>query len=263
MSITISGGGVAGITVETDPTALKLTGGTLSGKLFTSPTSGVAGFNIGTGGTDAGSTTAGDMWIATGGATLNFRDGLGAWRQCLNTNTAGIIQTTSTAPALRVTQMGNGEAFRVEDSTTPDTTAFVISNNGKVGIGVAPDSSACLRVDHTGIKFADGSTQTTSYSQENQQSLADSIWLAHNFRNCSLSGSYDSLSNRTTINYSHPVAEALINNYSADIEILNTGNGYPIQLIGTGFIEVNGDQTGVPLLLRMRGITLTGGEFTL
>jgi hypothetical protein len=151
MSITISGGGVAGITVETDPTALKLTGGTLSGKLFTSPTSGVAGFNIGTGGTDAGSTTAGDMWIATGGATLNFRDGLGAWRQCLNTNTAGIIQTTSTAPALRVTQMGNGEAFRVEDSTTPDTTAFVISNNGKVGIGVAPDSSACLRVDNTGI----------------------------------------------------------------------------------------------------------------
>lgn len=34
MSITISGGGVAGITVETDPTALKLTGGTLSGTLF-------------------------------------------------------------------------------------------------------------------------------------------------------------------------------------------------------------------------------------
>jgi hypothetical protein len=33
MSITISGGGIAGITVETDPSALKLTGGTLSGEL--------------------------------------------------------------------------------------------------------------------------------------------------------------------------------------------------------------------------------------
>lgn len=153
MSIDITNPGVAGITVESDPTALKLTGGTLSGKLFTTPTAGVAGFNIGTGGTDAGSTTAGDMWIATGGATLNFRDGLGAWRQCLNTSSAGIIQTTSTAPALRVTQMGNGEAFRVEDSTTPDTTAFVISNNGKVGIGVAPSATACLSLDTNGVLF--------------------------------------------------------------------------------------------------------------
>lgn len=103
--------------------------------IFT-PVLGKAGLNIGVGGTEAASTNAGDVWVNTSSSFLNFRDGNGIWRACLVNNQANSIDvSTATAPALRVTQRGAGEAFRVEDSTTPDSTAFIISNDGKVGIG--------------------------------------------------------------------------------------------------------------------------------
>ena len=73
-----------------------------------------------------------------------------------------IVSTTSESAALRVTQLGSGEAFRVEDETSPDSTAFVISNNGRVGIGVAPDANVGLSVSSSGIKFSDGSIQSSS-----------------------------------------------------------------------------------------------------
>jgi hypothetical protein len=63
---------------------------------------------------------------------------------------------------LRVTQRGTGEAFRVEDDSTPDSTAFVISSDGRVGIGVTPDATVALSVDTSGIKFGDGTIQTTA-----------------------------------------------------------------------------------------------------
>jgi hypothetical protein len=63
---------------------------------------------------------------------------------------------------LRITQEGGGEAFRVEDGPTPDATAFVISNAGRVGVGVTPDASVALSVDTSGIKFGDGTIQTTA-----------------------------------------------------------------------------------------------------
>jgi hypothetical protein len=62
---------------------------------------------------------------------------------------------------LRVTQLGSGEAFRVEDES-PESTAFVISNKGNVGIGVDPDANVGLSVNSSGIKFSDGSIQSSS-----------------------------------------------------------------------------------------------------
>jgi hypothetical protein len=73
-----------------------------------------------------------------------------------------IIDVTSASTALRVTQKGTGEALRVEDDTTPDATAFVVSNAGKVGIGVTPDAAVALSVDTSGVKFGDGTIQTTA-----------------------------------------------------------------------------------------------------
>ena len=133
-----------------------ISGDTFTGKVNFTPVSGVAGLNIGIGGTDVANTTPGDLWIPAGGTTLNYRDGTGSWRQILTTSQIGVIDTSATNPALRVTQRGTGEAFRVEDSNTPDATAFVISNSGRVGIGVAPDSSAALTVDSNGIRFGTG-----------------------------------------------------------------------------------------------------------
>ena len=73
-----------------------------------------------------------------------------------------IIAGNSDSTMLRVTQLGSGEAFRVEDETSPDSTAFVVSNTGRVGIGVSPDANVGLSVSSSGIKFSDGSIQASS-----------------------------------------------------------------------------------------------------
>jgi hypothetical protein len=47
-----------------------------------------------------------------------------------------IISTTdNTNAALRITQLGTGNALLVEDSTNPDSTPFVIDANGKTVVG--------------------------------------------------------------------------------------------------------------------------------
>ena len=73
-----------------------------------------------------------------------------------------VIAGTSASTMLRITQLGTGEAFRVEDETSPDSTAFVVSNSGRVGIGVSPDANVGLSVSSSGIKFSDGSIQASS-----------------------------------------------------------------------------------------------------
>ena len=54
----------------------------------------------------------------------------------VNTLTQNVIITGSTATDLvRITQTGAGNALIVEDSTNPDSTPFVVTNTGLVGIG--------------------------------------------------------------------------------------------------------------------------------
>jgi len=54
----------------------------------------------------------------------------------LNVGGRQVISTTdNTNAALRITQLGTGDAFLVEDSTNPDSSPFVISNNGSVIVG--------------------------------------------------------------------------------------------------------------------------------
>lgn len=47
------------------------------------------------------------------------------------------IDTTSSEAALRVTQKGSGDAIRVEDEANPDSTPFIVTSEGKVGVGTA------------------------------------------------------------------------------------------------------------------------------
>jgi len=115
------------------------------------------------------SATNGDIWISnaaspkityrTGGINYNV-----AVLNQFNTFTGQMVinTTSSSTAALRVTQLGTANAIEVEDSTSPDSTRFVVDQHGKVGIGVAPDSSAALKVDTNGIMFGDGTTQTTA-----------------------------------------------------------------------------------------------------
>lgn len=124
----------------------RIDGATFSGKANFTSVSGAAGLNIGIGGVSTSSNTPGDLWISTGGVNLNFRDATGAWRVCATTtngnvfNASQTIDTTSTSPALRVTQKGTGFAIRIEDETTPDTSATIIDNSGKMGIQINPAS---------------------------------------------------------------------------------------------------------------------------
>ena len=61
-----------------------------------------------------------------------------------------ISVTDNTNAALRVTQLGTGDAIRVEDSTNPDATPFVVSNSGSVGVGT-PSPSALLHVQNGAV----------------------------------------------------------------------------------------------------------------
>jgi hypothetical protein len=48
-----------------------------------------------------------------------------------------VINVSSSSDALRITQTGVGNALVVEDSTNPDSTAFVVDTSGNVGIGTS------------------------------------------------------------------------------------------------------------------------------
>ena len=68
--------------------------------------------------------------------------------------------------AVRITQTGTGEAFRVEDSATPDTTPFVITADGRVGIQTTTVGTNALTVSGntavTGTVAVTGGVTTTA-----------------------------------------------------------------------------------------------------
>lgn len=124
-------------------------GAVFSTKATFTSVGGQAGLNVGIGGTSTSALTNGDLWITTGGTNLNFRDGTGAWRILVNTSNTNsfsapqIIDTTSSTPALRITQKGivagQSRAIVVEDETSPDQNCFIIDQSGNVGVGVSND----------------------------------------------------------------------------------------------------------------------------
>jgi hypothetical protein len=163
-------------------------GATFTGKVNTlAPTSTNCGLNIGSISSTSVLTNsvAGDIWIGTFQLTYKNAQGNVVYGAATNvSNVFGspqIIDTTNTAAALRITQKGTGNAITVEDSTSPDSTSFVVDQFGKVGVGIAPDATAALRVDANGIKFNSGSTQTVAFidapSDGNYYVRRNGAWL--------------------------------------------------------------------------------------
>jgi hypothetical protein len=76
------------------------------------------------------------------GSTVQAYDADTTKNDVANTFTANqiISVTDNTNAALRITQAGTGDALLVEDEANPDSTPFVIKNDGKVGIGVSVPS---------------------------------------------------------------------------------------------------------------------------
>jgi len=145
----------------------QLAGANFTGKVSINTGTTSSGFNIRTGVTPTTS-SIGDMWI--GNNNLYFVDNAGSSKTIANTNSSNTWSNSNTfsmttgtnfginlnqsgnGGGLKITNLGTGESLRVEDETSPDATAFVVSNNGRVGIGVAPDATVALSIDATGIK---------------------------------------------------------------------------------------------------------------
>jgi hypothetical protein len=60
------------------------------------------------------------------------------------------IDSNTSSPALKITQTGTGPVLRVQDSSDPDVTPFIVDNSGNVGIGTATPSSA-LEIASPGV----------------------------------------------------------------------------------------------------------------
>ena len=133
-----------------------LAGATFTGKVNTTVTATTAPINIGSQLTAPTTTVAGDVWI---GANINYKSWDGITKAVANTNTTNqftqgqAITVNSAVNAFRINQQGTGPALVVEDSVSPDATPFVIDANGKVGVGIAPDATAAIKVDANGISF--------------------------------------------------------------------------------------------------------------
>jgi hypothetical protein len=168
-------------------------GDTMTGKLIAAADATASKLNIGSA-LGAGEPTTlvdGDLWITnqnklafrSSGTTINTAgtnqsntysqpqtisstSNAAAVLSASNTGTREVATFTNTisatSDAVVITNLGSGNSLVVNDDVVPDSTRFAVSNTGRVGVGVAPDATVALSVDTTGIKFGDGTIQTTA-----------------------------------------------------------------------------------------------------
>jgi hypothetical protein len=88
-----------------------------------------------------GTPTSGVVTNLTGTASININGTVGATTPAAGAFTSvtaslpSVISVNSSDTALRITQVGTGNALLVEDSANPDSTPFVIDANGRVVVG--------------------------------------------------------------------------------------------------------------------------------
>ena len=115
-----------------------------------------------------GTPSSGTVTNLTGTASININGTVGATTPTTGsfTNITGsanaiISVTDNTNAALRITQLGTGNALLIEDNTNPDSTPFVIDASGNVGIG-ATTASQKLDLSSDGTLII----QSTRYSTD-------------------------------------------------------------------------------------------------
>ena len=110
-------------------------------------------------------------FLYVNGVDANIIVGNAASTNATNTFTENqiISVTDNTNAALRITQLGTGNALLVEDSSNPDATPLVVSNSGQLVTG------------HTSALSFDGTTPQVQFHGPGSGTLAgvsDSAWLA-------------------------------------------------------------------------------------
>jgi hypothetical protein len=92
--------------------------------------------------------------------------------QQLNVSGISTISVNSSSDALRITQLGSGNALVVEDETNPDSTPFVVSATGSVGVGTTNPTST-LTVQ--GNAYITGVTTSTDFDSLSDINLKTNI----------------------------------------------------------------------------------------
>jgi hypothetical protein len=146
-NVSITGGSVANVTLAN----VSISGETLDNVTLTnvSITSGNATFttaNVTT--VDTTNIEVTNIKAKDGTAAIAIADSTGVTTQ----STPAIISVNSASDALRITQVGAGNALLVEDSANPDATPFVIDAAGRtlIGYGVSNTYQAVGRLQVTG-----------------------------------------------------------------------------------------------------------------
>jgi hypothetical protein len=84
-----------------------------------------------------------------------------------------VIEGTTTSAALRITQLGTGNALLVEDSTNPDSTPFVINNGGQVIAGRNQVMDRVYAVNPAGLPRTGGYSPNDPETYAKQQLVVE------------------------------------------------------------------------------------------
>lgn len=101
---------------------------------------------------DGNALITGAMYFNSTEGQMYVRTAASAWASLTAAVTTSISVNTS-SPAFTVTQTGSGAAVLVEDSASPDSTPFVITSAGNVGVGTLTPSKMLEVIGAAG--FAD------------------------------------------------------------------------------------------------------------
>lgn len=104
------------------------------------------------------------------------------------TATSGVVSANSSTDALRITQIGAGNALVVEDSTNPDSTPFLVDTNGRVVFGNTvsinfPDTQGTQRTIATevlGNTYANSSSGIASFINSSNSGAALTLAQSRN-----------------------------------------------------------------------------------
>jgi hypothetical protein len=214
--------GKVGLTTHVSGTLPVANGGT------NATTASITSFNNITGYTASGATgttstnlvfSASPTFTGTlGAAAITASTTLGVTGTSTLSGNAIISVTDNTNAALRITQLGTGNALLVEDTTNPDATPFVIDNTGNVGIGGA---SAGYKLDVIGdaVYAAARFYQTTA--GQNTDIYVNNVGSANNFL----------LSRRSN-------GESWLYNSGADPFVFSTNATERMRISSTGLLTV-------------------------
>jgi hypothetical protein len=73
-----------------------------------------------------------------------------------------VMVVNATTPALRITQTGTGDSILVEDAANPDSTPFVVTAGGDVGIGTSSPTQKLTLVNNAASTFLNTTDNTVN-----------------------------------------------------------------------------------------------------